>query len=80
MKNKKNLLSAKFIIILFLTFFPSLARAQADVTLSVGDTTSIPGSSDNLVEVSLVNPDNDVSAIETVLVDENDNLTCTRYA
>ena len=78
MKNEKTVLPIKFIIILFLTFFPSLARAQADVTLSVGDTMGFPGSSDNLVEVSLVNPDHEVLAIETLLVDENDNLTCTR--
>ena len=77
MKNKKTILSMKFIIILFLAFFPSIAQSNTDVTLSIGDTTASLGSSDNSIKVSLANPYDKALAIETLLVDEDNNLTCT---
>ena len=77
-KNNSEILTIRLILIVCcVIFYPALAQTQADVTLRVGSINVMPGSSDNLIEVSLENPDHKVSAIETLLVDEDDNLTCT---
>jgi PKD repeat protein len=53
---------------------------ECDVTLSVGDASAAPGDSSVQVPVSMKNPSDKVLAIETVLLDEENSLTCTGCA
>ena len=55
-------------------------KCLGQVKLDVLDTNAHPGDKEVLVTVSLTNPDHSVSSIETLLVDEDNNLTCTGCA
>ena len=51
--------------------------AQSQVTLNIEDSSGIPGSSDNLVEVSLTNLSDEVKGISLEVCDVDNYLTCT---
>ena len=51
--------------------------AQSQVTLNIEDSSGIPGSSGNLVEVSLANLSDEVEGISLDVCDVGDYLTCT---
>lgn len=56
----------------------SLSMSQAaDVTLTVGDGSGVPGSVDNPVEVSLDNPSDKITGIEVAICDTDDYLSCS---
>ena len=61
------------VCVLFLSLSVSHA---ADVTLTVGDGSGSPGSSDNSVEVSLDNPNDTVSGIQINICDVDNYLVC----
>ena len=60
----------------FLALSLSVTHA-ADVTLTVGNSSGLPGSADNPVEVSLDNPDDPVGSIQMDVCDGDDYLSCT---
>lgn len=64
-----------FVTILFLVLFLSLS--QADVTLTIGEGSGPPGSSENLVSVSLTNSVNKVKGVQIDVCDVDDYLNCT---
>jgi len=63
-----------FVVLCFLTL--SLSFGYADVTLTIGDGSGPPGSTDNPVDVSLANPDDKVKGVQVDICDEGDYLNC----
>jgi len=55
--------------------FPLMAQSQ--VTLNIEDSSGIPGSSGNLVEVSLTNLSDEVKGVSLDVCDVGNYLTCT---
>ena len=69
------LLTGSAIVIWIVIYFTSLIRT-ADVTLTIGDSTSYRGSHDNLIEVSLDNPDVRVKGIQIEICDVDNYVSC----
>ena len=59
-----------------MVIFSSLL-SQAEVTLTVGNGSGVPGSSENQVEVSLNNLDDTIKGVQMDVCDADDYLTCT---
>ena len=75
MANKKTeWLVAPLIVTLFISSFFT-PQGHAQVTLTVGEGSGLPGSLENPVTVSLNNPANDVGSIQVEVCDEDDYLT-----
>lgn len=66
------------LVISLCIFVFSLSVSQAVVTLTVGDGSGFPGSTDNPVAVSLANPDDIVKAVQMDICDVGNFLTPVR--
>ena len=76
-KNSMILLSRLLVHLCFLILLPSLIQAT-DVTLIIEDGSGFPGSYENPVEVSLINPNHHVKAVQLDIDDITDNIVCTK--
>ena len=75
-KRTRGFLLMQLVVLCFLALSLSLVHA-ADVTLTVGDASGSPGSSENPVAVSLENQDDRVRGLQVDVCDVDDYLTCT---
>lgn len=77
LSNQIKMASIHFIAGLWLLILPLPMSYGADVTLTVGDSSGAPGSSDVSLEVGLDNPSDRVRSIQMDVCDYEDYLSCT---
>lgn len=70
----KNVITT-IVAVCFLSLLLSMSRAE--VTITVGDGSGLPGSSENLVSVSLTNSANEVNGVQMSVCDVGDYISCT---
>ncbi|MBW1855179.1 MAG: hypothetical protein JRJ00_10965 [Deltaproteobacteria bacterium] len=77
MINKKIKITSIQLIVGLWFLALSSSLGQAEVTLTVGDGSGAPSSSDNQIAVSLENPDDVVKGVSVEICEDNDSLSCT---
>jgi len=74
---KVQLVSIQVFVCVCCLVFCFLLSYAADVTLTVGNGSGLPGSNENPVVVSLDNPNDRIKGIEVAICDTDDYLSCT---